>query len=436
LKKKVTRSEIEIERARLRGLADDGEDPKPVDIRDTERPGLVARVTKTGMVTFYLDYRNSGGQRRWLKLGRYGPEFGISKARASALKYQNNVLEGQDPRRDRQDEREAAARTLGSFIEGPFTNQVNAELRSADTLLARLKANFAPWWGDAISGVTKSRVRDWRTVRLNAGVKPATVNRDVAALSSVLSAAAAAGIIPRNPVARELKPLKVDRNARCRYLKPDELARLMEAMKARDRKMAEKRASANAWRKGRGYPLLPSLKSYGDHLTPIVILALNTGMRRGELLGLQWRNVNLENNVITLAGEQDESGGGGTKSGRTRHIPMSKAVREAVEAWKEQQGEVWPAGFVFPGPGGERMKSLKTAFTRLLKDARIKDFRFHDCRHHFCSMLVQRGVPLAKVKELAGHSTIQLTERYAHLAPDDLTAAIAVLDQPGNVRAI
>ncbi len=436
MKKKVTRSEIEAERARLRELVDAGKSPKPVDIRDTERPGLVARITKTGMVTFYLDYRNSAGQRRWFKLGRYGPEFGVSTARARALKYQNAVLEGQDPRQERQAKREAAARALGAFIEGPFANQVNAELRSADSLLARLRANFSDWWKEAVSSIDKARVRDWRTARLNAGVKPATVNRDVAALSSVLSAAAGAGIIPRNPIARELKPLKVDRNARCRYLRPDEFARLMEALEARDRKMIARRESANAWRKERDYPLLPDLEPYGDHLTPIVVLALNTGMRRGELLGLQWRNVNFEANTITLAGEQDVAGGGGTKSGKTRHIPMSKAAREALEAWRDQQTDIWPAGFVFPGPGGKRMTSLKTAFTRVLKDAGIKDFRFHDCRHHFCSMLVQRGVPLAKVKELAGHSTIQLTERYAHLAPEDLTAAIAVLDQPGNVRVI
>jgi len=438
MKVELTRGLLEQEGERQRVRADESQDVKPVDLRDTVRSGLVARVTKTGMVTFYLDYRSGAGKRRWLKLGRYGPGFGLREARTRAVQVQNAVIDGDDPVAQRKSAREASTRTLGAFIDGPYANQARAELRSAESILKRLRANFFEWWDESISSITTAGVRDWRTSRLAAGVSASTINRDLSALSAVLSAAANTGppLIPRNPIARTLKPLQVDRHRRCRFLDASEHDRLLEALADRDRRIVEKRARANEWRAARDYPLLPSLGPYGDHLTPVVLLALNTGMRRGEILGLTWRAVDFGNGVITVAGEQDKSGSGGSKSGKTRHIPMTAVARSTLEDWRDQQPRIWPAGLMFPGKGGKRMTTLKTAFTRILKDAGISDFRFHDCRHHFCSMLVQRGVPLAKVRDLAGHSTIQLTERYSHLAPHDLADAIRVLDTPGNVRSL
>ena len=427
---KLTRDLIEAERASLRGLAEAGENPRPVDLRDSDRPGLVARVTKTGLVTFYLDYRNAAGRRRWLKLGRYGSGFGLKEARALAVRNQNATLDGEDPRQTRQTKRAVAAATLGAFIDGSYTDTATAMLKSAGGLLGRLRAGFRAWWDEPISSIDKARVKAWRAERMRQGVKAATVNRDVAALSAVLSAAADVDLISSNPIARQIKPLKTD-NSRVRYLAPDELERLQGAMRGRDAEMIAKRDRANAWRAERGYPLLPALSYFGDHITPVVTLALNTGMRRGEILGLTWRSVRFADNVITVAGEQDETGAGGSKSGRTRHIPMSQAARLVLEQWKEQQGlahKIRTGGFVFPAKDGSRMFSLKTAWGHLAKAADLKDFRFHDCRHHFCSTLVQRGVPLVRVRDLAGHSTIALTERYSHLAPDDLAAAVAVLD--------
>lgn len=427
---KLTRELIETKRARLRALADAGENPKPADLRDSERAGLVARVTKTGLVTFYLDYRNAAGRRRWFKLGRYGRGFGLKEARTLALRNQNATLDGEDPSQTRKVKRDTTAATLGAFIDGTYTDTAQVMLKSASALLRRLRAGFKGWWGEPISTIDKARVKAWRAERRKSGVKPATINRDVAALSAVLSAAADEGLIPANPIARQLKPLKTD-DSRVRYLAPDELERLHAAIRARDAAMIAKRDRANEWRSERGYPLLPALPNFGDHITPVVILALNTGMRRGEILGLSWRAVQFQDNIITVAGETDETGAGGSKSGRTRHIPMSKAARAVLEQWKEQQSlvhKIRAAGLVFPAKDGSRMFSIKTAWGHLVNDAELTDFRFHDCRHHFCSTLVQRGVPLVRVRDLAGHSTIALTERYSHLAPNDLADAVAVLD--------
>ena len=114
------------------------------------------------------------------------------------------------------------------------------------------------------------------------------------------------------------------------------------------------------------------------------------------------------------------------KSGHTRHIPLNKIAKSALSAWRAQQEKT--SGFVFAGPDGERIKSVKTAWNRVLKETQIPDFRWHDLRHHFASKLAMAGVDLNTSRELLGHASIDMTLRYAHLAPEYKAAAVALLD--------
>ncbi|WP_323696609.1 MULTISPECIES: site-specific integrase [Thiorhodovibrio] len=84
--------------------------------------------------------------------------------------------------------------------------------------------------------------------------------------------------------------------------------------------------------------------------------------------------------------------------------------------------------WVFCRKDGSRMRSSSTGFARACKDVGISDFRFHDLRHTCAAWLVQAGVPLTEVRDVLGHSTIKMTERYAHLAPENIRNAVAVLD--------
>ena len=95
-----------------------------------------------------------------------------------------------------------------------------------------------------------------------------------------------------------------------------------------------------------------------------------------------------------------------------------------LTTWHARQDKPKNDAFVFPGYDGERMKSISTSWRTLMTAAKLKNFRLHDCRHHFASKLVQAGVDLYTVKELLGHSEITMTERYSHLAPDNLRAAV------------
>ena len=233
-------------------------------------------------------------------------------------------------------------------------------------------------------------------------------------LSGVLSRAVKLGKLPDNVVRRVERP-RIDRMPKVRYLDPAEEKRLREALSERDAEMRAARESANRWRRARNQDSLPTLPHYGDHLTPAVVLSMNTGMRRGELLSLKWAAVDMKGKQLTVEGST-------AKNMQTRHIPLNDEALEVLKNWKEQVSDT------------ERVISIdtgfKTAWAALLERAKITKFRWHDLRHHFASRLVQAGVPLNTVRELLGHGSMAMTLRYAHLAPDQKREAVAKLVPP------
>ena len=132
-----------------------------------------------------------------------------------------------------------------------------------------------------------------------------------------------------------------------RYLSPDEEKRLRAALEARDAGRNKKREAANRWRRERGYAEWPA--DNPDHLTPIVLLALNTGLRKGEIFDLQWSDVDLAGALLTVRGE-------GAKSGQTRHVPLNTEAVDVLTAW---QAATSADGYVFPGPRRWRRRSAR-----------------------------------------------------------------------------
>ncbi|MNP19667.1 Tyrosine recombinase XerD [compost metagenome] len=204
-----------------------------------------------------------------------------------------------------------------------------------------------------------------------------------------------------------------------RYLDADETKRLRNALDTRQDEMKAERENANKWRADRGKEQMQSLAHlpFTDHLKPMVLVSLNTGMRRGELFDLKWSAVNFDTKTITVAGDT-------TKTSDTRYIPMNKEVMSALKDWKKQAGK---SRYIFPSQGGGRLEDVKSAWLKLLERAKIDGFRWHDMRHDFASRLVMAGVPLNTVRDLLGHADIKMTLRYAHLAPGTKAAAVELI---------
>ncbi len=240
-----------------------------------------------------------------------------------------------------------------------------------------------------------------------------TVVRDLYTLSSVLRRAVKAGELRENPVRRVDKP-RVDRRGKVRFLDQAEETRLRNVLKARDEEIQNRRTCGNNRRQTRHEPVLPPLTHFGDHLTPAVLLSMNTGLRRGEVVKLRWGSLDFNRRLVTVEGRN-------AKNRQTRHVPLNDEAVRVLQNWREQSGT---GARVFDVATG-----FRTAWGKILKRARIRNFRWHDLRHHFASRLVQHGVPLNTVRDLLGHSSVGMSLRYAHLAPDQRREAVAKLNE-------
>jgi len=156
-------------------------------------------------------------------------------------------------------------------------------------------------------------------------------------------------------------------------------------------------------------------------LREIITFALNTGMRQGEILNLQWQDVDFTRGTLMVMK---------SKNGTRRTIPLNSTVYELLAAKQATTGT--SCGLVFTTPLGNtlQVRFLVREFCEARDRAGIPDFRFHDMRHTFATRLVQRGIDLYKVQRLLGHKTGTMTQRYAHHSPESLRDGVNVLDEP------
>lgn len=264
-------------------------------------------------------------------------------------------------------------------------------LENDTTFVERFKAFFGA--ETPVKEITTQRIAQYdkhrlmQASRLKRTISPASVNRELAVLRHLLRLAEEWGYIDKTPKIR----LSRESEGRLRFLDEAEAVRLLQACE----------------------------KSQNPYLKTIVTLAVNTGMRKGEIMGLTWERVDFSRGVLLLEK---------TKSGRRREVPMNQAVYDALSALPGSK----EAGLVFCRSTGAEWGAIRTAFDTACTRAKIEDFRFHDLRHTCASWLVQRGRNLKEVQELLGHKTFAMTLRYAHLSPDRLREAVASLDQPSQ----
>lgn len=375
---------------------------KPYELRDAELKGLLLRVQPSGVKSFVVEW----GRGKRTTLGRF-PVMPLAAARTQALAALAEVVQHGTPKAAKAKHK---VNTLRDFVDKAFRPWASANLKWGNGAADRLLSVFAEFVDKPLSAINAWTIEKWRSKRIKSGIAPNTCNRDLATLKSALARARAWKIIEGDPLA-EVRQAKVD-STRVRYLSQAEEKRLRDALAARDAEGRAARVRANAWRLERGKDVLPMLgvHDYVDHLTPAVLVSLNTGLRRGELTALTWDDINLSEKMLTVRAAA-------AKSGKPRYVPLNPEAMRVLKQWKRQQ----PEGRLFP------VRDFKTAWGRLMGDTGITDFRWHDLRHDFASKLVKAGVDLNMVRELLGHADIKMTLRYAHLAPEHKAAAVALI---------
>ena len=379
---------------------------RPFEIYDSRLPGFTLRVQPSGVRSYYARF----GRNRRVAIGQEAM-IEPDEARERCQKILGNVAHGRHPLHGLGG---TDGITLGMFIADMYTSWVQASRpRTAADTLEKVYRHFRTWYPEPLTAITVERIEAWKARCLNAGRSPSTVLRDLFTLSSVLRRAVKAGELTENPVRRVDKP-RIDRRGKVRFLDQAEEMRLRGALKSRDEEMRNRRTVANNRRLARHERALTPLTHFGDHLTPAVLLSMNTGLRRGEVVKLRWRSVDFNRQLLTVEG-------GNAKNRQTRHVPLNEEAVSVLRHWREQSGTGMRVFGVATG--------FQSAWKKVLKRARISKFRWHDLRHHFASRLVQQGVPLNTVRDLLGHSSVGMSLRYAHLAPDQRREAVAKLNQ-------
>ena len=368
---------------------------------------------KTWYVSFWKDEKKQSH-----KLGS-ADVLTVTEARVMAKDFLARLARGETPEKKVKEKLQ-----LGEFIETYYRPWVEVNRKTGKETVAILRSSFGFLFKQPIEEIKKIDLEKWQMERKKNGSKDATINRLMTALKAALNWGVERELIESNPLAR-LKPLQErDSEKKARYLTPDENTRLIAALNEREARLRAGRENHNKWLSERGKEPLPPLDGgFVDYLKPLVLLAMNIGVRRGNLFSLKWGDVNFAAKTIHLPSDT-------TKPGEDLHVYMNQTVIDTLNTWRQQSDDTSSEALVFPSPKkkGALMSSTRRSWTAVLKAAQIENFRFHDLRHDFASQLVMQGVDLNVVRELLGHSDMKMTLRYAHLAPENKLKAVELLD--------
>lgn len=269
------------------------------------------------------------------------------------------------------------------YLEYSKANKSEGSYRNDQYSVTRFKEFFK---GKRIDEITAFMIEGFKQKR-SGEVSKRTVDIDLSCMKHMLGKAVEWGFLRENPAA--MVKLFRPQNARLRYLSEEEIVRLIEVC--------------------------------DDYFRPLVIVAIHTGMRRGELFNLRWSDVDLANGILHI----DK-----TKNGVRRDVPMSETVRRELEALKAKARCEW--AFVRRDDPRKPLRDIRYPFAKALRRAGITGFRFHDCRHTAASWFVMKGMGLETVQEILGHASPLMTRRYAHLSPAHLRRAVKVMDTIGR----
>jgi excisionase family DNA binding protein len=338
------------------------------------------RKFKGNLTRFCIDFRDACGER----VQRVIPEAQtLEDARDVLLKKVEKVLAS------RYGLKKPIERiSLKEFSDTYLTDYAKINKRSwrTDRGYLRIMAESDSFRGLFLDEITSREIEKFKAERRERDeVTPATVNRCLAILRRMLNLAVEWGYLEKGQVPK-IKLFRED-NLMERILSPEEEARL--------------------------------LRCSSTHLRSILITALNSGMRLGEILGLTWNRIDIAAGTIAVTK---------TKSGKDRVLPVNLVLRDELQRLHAENG-LSPYVFVNPRTK-KRLGCVKTTFRASCRRAGIEGFRFHDARHTFASRLVAKGADVATVRDLLGHSSLRVTERYIHSAQEQKRKAVELLEDP------
>jgi integrase len=269
-------------------------------------------------------------------------------------------------------------------------SKANKAKRSYERDVLTIEGHVLGIWGDEhLARLTPKMIEDYKVQRLQ-HVVAATVNREIDTIKNMLRKSVEWGYLLNSP-GTSVKKLRTGA-PHFRYLSGAEAQKLLEACR----------------------------RSENPQLYPFIVVALNTGMRLGELTALEWKDIDFKRGILRVDNKKDHH----TKNYQVRAIPINERLAEVLRKMPRRLD----SSYVFQRKDGSKFHKMRTGFRNAVKRCGIPHVRFHDLRHTFASHLVMGGVDIRTVQELLGHKDIRMTMRYSHLAPDHMRKAVRVLD--------
>lgn len=337
---------------------------------------VYVRQTKQGISRYYIDYRDRNGERIQ-RVAKYATswEGAVSELKDAILK--EHVKESPAKKKP--------VIKFKDFAQVYLRDYAMVKKRAwQSTDKVYLNANLLPYFGDhELTEITPLLVERFIAKRVKDGVMKSTINRDLSCLKKMFNKAIDWNYLNENPLTK-IKLFTEKDNVRGKVLSEEEEARLLSACP--------------------------------PHLKSILIFALNTGMRLGEILNLQWNRIDFEARRIRIEK---------TKSGKTRFVPINDVLFDELNRLAKENGQ---SPFVFTNPKtGMPPTTIKTALRAACRRSGLERIWCRDMRRTFATRILQKGADIETVRSLLGHYSISVTQRYVHSNEEKRREAVELL---------
>jgi integrase len=349
-------------------------------------------ASSPGRGTYYLRWKNAQGKTAHTRIGRTD-EISLAEARTRALALKTDIHRGKDPQAEMREKKRIP--TFGEFFRDSYLPLIKAKNRTWENAEEMFRLRIEARFGDCpLSQISVQQLRQFHVELKSLGLSGSTSDHHVKLMRHIYSTAISFEVVEKNPASKV--PLFNEDNKRSRYVRDDELPRLLGVLKT----------DANR------------------SVCNLVLWLLATGMRLSEALTLEFSDIDQKAGVLTVRALN-------SKSKRVRHVPLNDVAKEILAGIRKRPGQTR----LFIGRKGEPLVYVHKVWHRLREKAGIADVRLHDLRHTYASYMVSSGQSLYSVQQALGHADASTTIRYAHLsnkalqdAADTVAMKIAAAD--------
>jgi integrase len=425
-----------INRDLIARLVKEGASDKQRDIYDDQITGFGVRIMPRGKkatngpaISFIYRWTRPDGSQGRVTLGKLADGMDAKRARELVLEQirRTDLTTDTQAVRVLKHERRVADKktlgmpTVGEYLDGDYRTFWLGSTRSEtpEQNLKNIRRDFADLMDTRLDEVARPQIKLWIEKRDAAKQKAAAINRALGALGGLFTHAVEHEKIDANPCARLRRKIAPDEYDHLgRELTVEEERRLRDALDAREATIREQ-AEALGRRDGRKVAEVPGEHhEYVDYVKPVILVAINTGLRRSELLRMRWAAIGWKARTVTVEPWS-------SKVKRRRVVPLNNEALAVLKAWRRQTR----FEFVFTNEVGERQRDVRD-WTKIKRAAKVENFRFMDTRHHTATRLINEGASEYHVQKILGHTDGRMTQRYLKARETKLHETLAILDRP------